>query len=52
LSDFNRGSIQTIARLSDQDNTQPTRAERAVYIRAARQAGFRVVGYWIPGQAA
>jgi predicted kinase len=26
------------------DNTNPTRAERAVYIGAARQAGFRVVG--------
>jgi predicted kinase len=28
------------------DNTNPTRAERAVYIEAARQAGFRVVGYY------
>lgn len=28
------------------DNTNPTRAERAVYIRAAREAGFRVVGYY------
>lgn len=27
------------------DNTNPTRAERQVYIEAARQAGFRVVGY-------
>jgi len=27
------------------DNTNPTRAERAVYIRAAKRAGFRVVGY-------
>jgi predicted kinase len=28
------------------DNTNPTRAERAVYIRAAREAGYRVVGYY------
>ena len=28
------------------DNTNPTRAERAVYIQAAREAGFRVVGYF------
>ena len=28
------------------DNTNPTRAERAVYIRAASEAGFRVVGYY------
>jgi predicted kinase len=28
------------------DNTNPTRAERGVYIRAAREAGFRVVGYY------
>jgi len=28
------------------DNTNPTRAERAVYIRAAKDAGFRVVGYY------
>jgi predicted kinase len=28
------------------DNTNPTRAERQVYIEAARQAGFRVVGYY------
>jgi predicted kinase len=27
------------------DNTNPTRADRSVYIRAAREAGFRVVGY-------
>jgi predicted kinase len=26
------------------DNTNPTRAEREVYIRAAKDAGFRVVG--------
>ena len=28
------------------DNTNPTRAERAVYIQAARGAGFRVAGYY------
>ncbi len=28
------------------DNTNPTRAERQVYIRAAKAAGFRVVGYY------
>jgi len=28
------------------DNTNPTRAERAVYIRVAKDAGFRVVGYY------
>ena len=28
------------------DNTNPTRAERAVYIQVAREAGFRVVGYF------
>lgn len=28
------------------DNTNPTRAERRVYIEAARAAGFRVVGYY------
>jgi hypothetical protein len=28
------------------DNTNPTRAERAVYLRAAKAAGFRVVGYY------
>src|SRR5436309_2952905 len=28
------------------DNTNPTRAERQVYIRAAKGAGFRVVGYY------
>ena len=28
------------------DNTNPTRAERAVYIRSAKGAGFRVVGYY------
>ena len=28
------------------DNTNPTRAEREVYIRAAKDAGFCVVGYY------
>src|SRR5438105_14882155 len=28
------------------DNTNSTRAERQVYIRAAKDAGFRVVGYY------
>ena len=28
------------------DNTNPTRAERAVYIGAAKEAGFRVIGYY------
>jgi predicted kinase len=28
------------------DNTNPTRAERQVYIRAAKGAGFRAVGYY------
>src|SRR4051812_29858595 len=28
------------------DNTNPTRAERAVYIHAASGAGFRVTGYY------
>jgi predicted kinase len=28
------------------DNTNPTRAERQVYIRAAKEAGYRVVGYY------
>jgi predicted kinase len=27
------------------DNTNPTRAERALYIAAAKAAGFRIVGY-------
>jgi predicted kinase len=28
------------------DNTNPTRAERRVYIQAAKEAGFRVIGYY------
>jgi len=28
------------------DNTNPTRAERAVYIGAAKEGRFRVVGYY------
>ena len=28
------------------DNTNPTRAERAVYIRVAKEAGFRTIGYY------
>lgn len=28
------------------DNTNPTRAERAVYIEAGRAAGFEIVGYF------
>ncbi len=28
------------------DNTNPTRAERQVYVQAAKDAGFRVVGYY------
>lgn len=28
------------------DNTNPTRSERQVYIRAAGEAGFRVIGYY------
>ena len=28
------------------DNTNPTRSERQVYIRPAREAGFRVIGYY------
>ena len=28
------------------DNTNPTRAERAIYIQAAKEAGFRIVGYY------
>ena len=28
------------------DNTNPSRAERAVYVSAAKEAGFRVTGYY------
>jgi predicted kinase len=28
------------------DNTNPTRAERQVYIEPAKQAGFRILGYY------
>src|SRR5262249_29323443 len=28
------------------DNTNPTRTEREVYIQAAKEAGFRVIGYY------
>jgi predicted kinase len=28
------------------DNTNPTKADRQVYIRPAKEAGFRVVGYY------
>ena len=28
------------------DNTNPTRSERQIYIQAAKEAGFRVVGYY------
>jgi predicted kinase len=28
------------------DNTNPTKAERQVYLRVAKDAGFRVVGYY------
>jgi predicted kinase len=33
------------------DNTNPTREERAVYIRAARDAGFRVIGFFFQATA-
>ena len=29
------------------DNTNPTRADRERYIPKAREAGYRVVGYWM-----
>jgi len=32
------------------DNTNPTRSERQVYLRAAREAGFRVIGYYFRSQ--
>jgi predicted kinase len=32
------------------DNTNPTRAERQGYIRAAKEARFRVVGYYFPSR--
>jgi predicted kinase len=32
------------------DNTNPTRTERQVYLEAARQAGFRVIGYYFQSQ--
>ncbi|WP_426492006.1 AAA family ATPase [Hymenobacter sp. 102] len=34
------------------DNTNPTQAERAVYLSAARAAGFEVVGYFFQSVAA
>src|SRR5262249_21726383 len=34
------------------DNTNPTRAGRVVYIQAAREAGFRVVGYYFQSRVA
>ena len=34
------------------DNTNPTRAEREVYLRAAKDAGFRVVGYYFQSRVA
>lgn len=34
------------------DNTNPTQAERAVYLAAARAAGFEVVGYFFQSVAA
>ena len=34
------------------DNTNPTQAERAVYMAAARAAGFEVVGYFFQSVAA
>lgn len=32
------------------DNTNPTRADRERYIPAAREAGYRVIGYWMQTQ--
>ena len=34
------------------DNTNPTRAEREVYLRAAKDAGFRVTGYYFQSRVA
>lgn len=34
------------------DNTNPTPSERAVYIEAARAAGFTVIGYYFASQVA
>ena len=34
------------------DNTNPTRAERAVYINAAKAAGFSVTGYYFQAKPA
>lgn len=34
------------------DNTNPTRAERAAYVQAARSAGFEVTGYFFQSVAA
>jgi predicted kinase len=34
------------------DNTNATRSEREVYIRAAKDAGFRVVGYYFQSSVA
>jgi predicted kinase len=33
------------------DNTNPTRADRAVYIHAARQKSFRILGYYFASGA-
>jgi predicted kinase len=34
------------------DNTNPTRDERAVYLSAAKEAGFRTVGYYFQSRVA
>jgi predicted kinase len=44
-SSFLQACIETRQRFVV-DNTNPTRAERKVYIQTAKQAGFRVVGYY------
>ena len=44
-----RGLLETCLRTGQKfavDNTNPTAAERAVYIAAAKRAGFRVKGYF------